>query len=137
MKSVDHAGAANRVTIRKVITPSVVVVASAESEIRMAACGRVRAARVGVPLPERGAQRQDGVCVRLSELFVETMRSGQRGPERSRPPRSQCMVLCIALRVSGSRRVRYITCRDGGPLPGPKQVDSYYTNIKLFVAVLQ
>ena len=40
----------------------------------------------------------------------------------------RCMVLCIALRVPGGRRVRYITCRDGRPLPGPKKVDSYYTN---------
>ena len=40
----------------------------------------------------------------------------------------RCMVLCVALRVSGGQRVSHITCRDGRPLPGPKKVDSYYTN---------
>ena len=40
----------------------------------------------------------------------------------------RCMVLCIVLRVPGGRRVSHITCRDGRPLPGPKKVDSYYTN---------
>ena len=39
-----------------------------------------------------------------------------------------CMVLCVALRVPGGQRVNHITCRDGRPLPGPKKVDSYYTN---------
>ena len=36
----------------------------------------------------------------------------------------RCMVLCVALRVSGGQRVSNITCRDGRPLPGPKKVDS-------------
>ena len=40
----------------------------------------------------------------------------------------RCMVLCVALRVSGGQRVSHITCRDGRPLQGPKKVDSYYTN---------
>ena len=35
-----------------------------------------------------------------------------------------CMVLYIVLRVPGGRRIRYITCRDERPLPGPKIVDS-------------
>ena len=40
----------------------------------------------------------------------------------------RCMVLCVALRVSGGQRVSHITCRDDRPLQGPEKVDSYYTN---------
>ena len=47
-----------------------------------------------------------------------------------------CMVLCIALCAPGGRRVRYITCRDGRPLQGPKKVDSQYTNFSFaFLAI--
>ena len=40
----------------------------------------------------------------------------------------RCMVLYVPLCVLGDQCVSHITCHDGKPLPGPRKVDSYYTN---------
>ena len=40
----------------------------------------------------------------------------------------RCMVLCVDLRVPGGQCVSHITCRDSRPVPGLRNVDSYYTH---------